>query len=67
MDRLDEAADVRRAADRHQGYPPGVAGQLPVEVVLVQPAVGQGADVDDVGARTPGQVVAVVLLSLIHI
>ena len=61
MNGLDEAADVRRAGDGHQGHTPGVLSQQAVEIVLVEAAVGLGADVDDVGARPPGQIVGVML------
>jgi len=41
--------------------PPGVARELAVEIVLVQPAFGRGGHVDDLGPRAPGQVVGVML------
>ena len=55
------AGDVGAAGDGDEPHLAGVLAQEPVEVRLVEGPGGVGADVPDLGAGAPGQVVALVL------
>ena len=58
---LDEAGDVRGAADRQQRDPLSVPSEQPVHVVLVQPPLARDRRPDDLCTPPPGQIVGVVL------
>ena len=59
--RLDHAGHVGRATDGQQRDAAGEAAEVAFEIVLVQRAVGSGADVHDLGPGPPREVVGVVL------
>ena len=61
VDRRHDAGDVGGAGDGQQRDPPRVAGEQPVQVVLVEGPVRSRAHVDDRGPSPPRQVVGVVL------
>ena len=60
VDRRHQPGDVGGARHGEQGDAPGVAPQLPIEVLFVERPVGAGPHVDGARPRPPRQVVGVV-------